>query len=467
MEVDLSAGQRLDGRYLLLEKLGAGGMSVVWKAFDAVLDRGVAIKVLAQHRATDQESRGRIRAEAQAVAKLSHPNITSVHDYGEAADGDGTPVPFVVMELLDGQTLAERLREGPMSWREAASICAGVASGLAAAHARGLVHRDVKPSNVMLTPGGVKVVDFGLAGFAGSPESLEEDGGFYGTPAYLAPERLVNDVIVAATDVYALGLLLYLCLTNELPWNADTPTQMIRNHQYEAPAPLPKIDGLPRGVTDLCAACLAKDPNRRPKASEAARVLSAISTDEVVTAPEPRGFRGRRRLIGAIVTAVVVVVAVFAAIRLGTADRSSAAGTPLSCGVTFKIQPLGAGVFTAQIILANTGSRPIAHWSLRFVFQGRERIVAAHGAGWSQDGTTTTLTGQKSLPTGATVTIGLEGTGGSREFGPPFGFTVNGSSCNTGYGPPPPPPGGPPPPAGSPPPPRQPGPSGQPFPPGG
>jgi serine/threonine-protein kinase len=145
----------LGGRYRLVERLGKGGMSVVWRAYDEVLGRAVAVKVLAPSFAADAVSRERIRAEAQAAAVLSHPNITSVYDYGEQVQPDGTRVPYVVMELVHGPTLSRRLASGPLPWRTALRISAQVAAALAAAHARGLVHRDVKPANVMLTVNGV------------------------------------------------------------------------------------------------------------------------------------------------------------------------------------------------------------------------------------------------------------------------------------------------------------------------
>src|SRR4051794_21862729 len=210
-----TAGEQLGGRYRLLDPIGTGGMSVVWRARDVVLDRDVAVKVLSVDLAGDAASRERIRAEALAVAKLQHPNITSVHDYGESTVDTA---PYVVMELLQGHLLSNRLRASRMSWRQATQIGAQVAAALAAAHERGVVHRDIKPSNVMLTGSGAKVLDFGVAGLAGSPD---DDDMVFGTPAYLAPERLVGDVVVPATDVYALGLLVYRCLTDRLPWDAE------------------------------------------------------------------------------------------------------------------------------------------------------------------------------------------------------------------------------------------------------
>src|SRR5437016_6107055 len=140
--------QVLGDRYRLVERLGTGGMSVVWRAYDEVLSRQVAVKVLAAKLVEDPESRQMIRAEAQAAARLSHPHVTGVYDYGESTADDGSPVPYVVMELVDGRTLEDRLSRGPLPWRVALRIGAEVAAALAAAHARGLVHRDVKPANV-------------------------------------------------------------------------------------------------------------------------------------------------------------------------------------------------------------------------------------------------------------------------------------------------------------------------------
>jgi eukaryotic-like serine/threonine-protein kinase len=265
--------QVLDGRYRLTEHLGVGGMSVVWKAHDELLNRSVAVKVLAGPQATDPAARQRIRAEARAAAQLWHPNITNVYDYGESTTESDECVPYVVMELLPGRTLSHRLAAGPLPSQSALRICAEVASALAAAHARGLVHRDVKPSNVMLTPTGAKVVDFGLAAVAGQPET-DEDGEIRGTPAYFAPERLAGGEVIPASDVYALGLLIYRVLTNHLPWQAETTTQMLNAHAYVEPAPLPPVEGIPPGVTDVCHRCLAKDPADRPSAGEVAAALA-------------------------------------------------------------------------------------------------------------------------------------------------------------------------------------------------
>ena len=266
-------GQVLDGRYRLTEQLGAGGMSVVWKAHDQLLNRSVAVKVLAGLQETTPAARQRIRAEAQAAAQLWHPNVTNVYDYGESASESDRCVPYVVMELLPGRTLSQRLADGPLPPRAALRICAEVASALSAAHAQGLVHRDVKPSNVMLTPSGAKVVDFGLAAVAGQAE-VDDDGELRGTPAYLAPERLTGGEVTPASDVYALGLLIHRALTNHLPWQAETTTQMLNAHVYIEPVPLPPTNGVMPEVNQLCDRCLAKDPSDRPAAAEVAAALA-------------------------------------------------------------------------------------------------------------------------------------------------------------------------------------------------
>jgi serine/threonine protein kinase len=269
----MQKGQVLGGRYRLTEQLGAGGMSVVWKAQDQLLNRSVAVKVLAGLQAATPAARLRIRAEAQAAAQLSHPNVTNVYDYGESITESDPSVPYVVMELLLGRTLSQRLADGPLAPRAALRICAEVASALAAAHARGLVHRDVKPSNIMLTPTGAKVVDFGLAAIAGQAE-LDDDGELHGTPAYLAPERLTGGEVIPASDIYALGLLIHRALTNHLPWQAETTTQMLNAHVYIEPAPLPPTNGVLPEVNQICHRCLAKDPADRPSAAEVAAALA-------------------------------------------------------------------------------------------------------------------------------------------------------------------------------------------------
>jgi tRNA A-37 threonylcarbamoyl transferase component Bud32 len=269
----VEAVRLLAGRYRLVEHLGAGGMAVVWRAYDDVLGRWVAVKMQAARSTADPLWRRRIRAEAQAVARLAHPNIANVYDYGESTTLSGECVPYLVMELLPGPTLAERLEVGPLPVEVALRTCGQVAAALAAAHARGLVHRDVKPANVILTAAGAKVVDFGIAAIAGVRSESTSDGA-WGTPGYVAPERLAGGAVLPACDVYALGLLLYRCLTGTMPWPSTTITEMLAAHQHTEPAPLPPIDNLPTEIASLCHQCLAKKPHERPTMHEVASALA-------------------------------------------------------------------------------------------------------------------------------------------------------------------------------------------------
>jgi eukaryotic-like serine/threonine-protein kinase len=284
---DLPGSSLLAGRYRLVERLGAGGMSVVWRGFDEVLGRQVAVKVLPPSTSADPAFRRRLRAEAQAAARLSHPHITNVYDYGEATTVDGEPVPYVVMELIDGESLAAVLaRVRRLPWQAAVRITSEVAAALAAAHARGIVHRDVTPANVMLTPTGAKVVDFGISALIGEND-IDPDGSLLGTPAYLAPERLEGGQVSPATDVYAVGLLIYRTLIGQLPWDVGTTTALLRAHQYVEPDPLPPVEGLPPSVAALVGRCLEKRASDRPSSAELAHVLAGISAN----APAPgRGY---------------------------------------------------------------------------------------------------------------------------------------------------------------------------------
>ncbi|WFF04940.1 serine/threonine-protein kinase [Micromonospora sp. WMMD1076] len=263
----------LGGRYELEQRAGLGGMSEVWRAHDRVLDRTVAVKLISPALDGDAGSVDRIRAEARSAARLVHPNVASVHDFGTATLPDGRPVPYIVMELAEGETLAAHLRTGPLDWRIAVRVCAEVCAALAAAHAHDIVHRDVKPANVILTPCGVKVLDFGIATPAGAPDHTP-DGVVVGTPAYLAPEQLDRRPATPAADMYALGVLLYYCLTGELPYEAGSTTQLLGSRRRRPPRPLPEVPGLPGEVAELVRRCLDADPCARPTSPMAALLLA-------------------------------------------------------------------------------------------------------------------------------------------------------------------------------------------------
>ncbi|HEX6470548.1 MAG TPA: serine/threonine-protein kinase, partial [Streptosporangiaceae bacterium] len=255
--------RRLAGRYRLAERIGVGGMAEVWRGEDEVLARPVAVKLIDPELLADPAFRGRFRAEARAAAALSHPHVVIVHDYG---DEDGTP--YIVMELLDGETLADRLARGPLPPAEAAAVGAQTAAALAAAHEAGLVHRDVKPANVFLTRDGVKVLDFGVA-------VRGETGPALGTPAYLAPEQVARGPVSPAADIFALGVVLFEALAGRRPFDEDDPRT--------DPPPFPA--GVPAGIAELGERCLAADPAARPAAAEVAAALGALASPPAPGAP--------------------------------------------------------------------------------------------------------------------------------------------------------------------------------------
>ncbi|MBG0561862.1 serine/threonine-protein kinase [Actinoplanes aureus] len=274
--------RKLGGRYRLENELGRGGMAVVWRARDEVLDRPVAVKVLAGRYVGEDRFRERILHEARAAATLSHPNIAQIYDFGESEE-NGRRFPYVVMELINGPTLQERIKRGRIPPRTIFRICGEVATALAVAHEEGLVHRDIKLANIMVTVGGAKVVDFGIAAVAG-PASPED--ALLGTPAYLAPERLTGGAIEPASDVYALGVLLYRLLAGTAPWSVETTTQMLSAHVYLQPEPLPPLPGVPDEISRLVERCLAKDPADRPDAAEVADTLGDAGEAAIVDNPD-------------------------------------------------------------------------------------------------------------------------------------------------------------------------------------
>jgi eukaryotic-like serine/threonine-protein kinase len=262
-------GVLLTGRYALQHRIGRGGMSDVWRAYDEILGRPVAAKVLAPEFTADPGLRAALSREARAAARLSHPHVTRIYDYGEADIGGGIPVGYLVMELVDGQDLAERLTAGPLPWATATRMGTEVAAALAAAHQAGVVHRDIKPGNVMLTAAGAKVLDFGIAALRGT--SPDSDGGRrFGTPAYAAPERLTSGGADPAADVYSLGAVLYESLTGRPPHPIGTWAEAATVHARPTTPAAPRVAGLPAEVSRLVMACLAADPARRPTARDVA-----------------------------------------------------------------------------------------------------------------------------------------------------------------------------------------------------
>jgi hypothetical protein len=259
----------LAGRYRLVRRLASGGMGQVWRANDEILGRPVAVKLLRSEYAEDPEFVDRFRAEARRTAALSHPGIASVFDYGETGDpeNEGTTA-YLVMELVEGEPLSALLaREGRLSPAHALDVLAQAALALDSAHLAGVVHRDVKPSNLLLRRDGVvKVTDFGIA-HAADEAPRTEAGLVVGTAAYLSPEQVACRPATPASDVYALGVVAYECLAGRRPFTGDHPIALALAHRRSEPPPLP--EDVPEAICELVTWTLSKAPSARPHSAGA------------------------------------------------------------------------------------------------------------------------------------------------------------------------------------------------------
>ncbi len=272
---DPLTGRLLDGRYAVTARIAHGGMATVYQATDTRLDREVALKVMHAELARDEEFVRRFIGEAKSVARLSHQNVVAVFDQG--ADG---PFLYLAMEYVPGRTLKELLRDsGRFAPATALEIMAGVLDGLAAAHASGIVHRDVKPENVLLTADGrIKVADFGLAR-AQSAAGHTRAGLLIGTVSYVPPEQVTGGSTGPGGDVYSAGVMLFELLTGQLPFAGDTPLSVAYQHvNQDIPAPSALVPGIPAAVDQLVLAATSRDPARRPAdAGEFGRAVRRVS----------------------------------------------------------------------------------------------------------------------------------------------------------------------------------------------
>jgi serine/threonine-protein kinase len=279
------------GRYVLLGEVGHGGVSVVYQAFDTIRGLSAAIKMLDPTLAGDQYAKERIRREAMITDRVRHPSVPRIYDYGDAPLGDGTVVPYVVMELLAGSMLSGRLVDGPLPWPEAVRVAATVADVLAVAHRRGVVHRDLSPANIMMSPGGTKIIDFGVAVTVDVPDPGK--GPFVVPPKQQRPRNDFAGEGAPADDVYALGVLLYQMVTGRSPYPTADPNAPVSGAiRWVAPTPVLTVAGLPREVAEICRRCMAKRPGERPDAASVALELWALIVPAPDTPDGPVGVDG-------------------------------------------------------------------------------------------------------------------------------------------------------------------------------
>ena len=292
------------GRYELGDLIGYGGMAEVHRGRDARLGRDVAIKVLRADLARDPSFLNRFRREAQSAAGLNHPSIVSVYDTGEDVGGEGTMQPYIVMEFVQGRTLRDILKtEGRLPARRAMEIVADVAAALDFSHRAGLVHRDVKPANVMITQSGaVKVMDFGIArAVADNSATVTQTANVIGTAQYLSPEQARGESVDARSDVYSTGCLLYELVTGAPPFQGDSPVAVAYQHVRENPTmPSSRVPGLPRALDSIVMKALAKNPQNRYQSagemrSDLQRALAnqPVSAESVMTDAERTQFIAR------------------------------------------------------------------------------------------------------------------------------------------------------------------------------
>jgi serine/threonine-protein kinase len=339
--VSLAPKTLLSGRYRLEEQIAAGGMGTVWRAHDELLQRDVAVKLLRDSLADDDLAAERFRREALTAAAITHPNMANVYDYLQE---DGRP--GIVMELVDGETLAQRLaREGALPPADAIAIGVAVLEALAAAHEAGIVHRDIKPANILLpVTGGVKVTDFGIARSL-SDTQLTSTGTVLGTAHYSAPEQVRGEPSSPATDVYALGVVLYEMLSGARPFDADTAIAVAMKRLNEDPAPLRALaPQVSLATEDVVMRALARAPSARYETADAMGEALAASANAPAPTEAFRAAPGDPTIAYAPVAAAAAAPAVAAA---GVADDAR----PVAERVEEFVPPAWVGRRLAKILV--------------------------------------------------------------------------------------------------------------------
>jgi len=273
------------GGYKIAEEIGKGGVATVYRAYQSQLERWVAIKIMEATEASGKEFLDRFRREARAIAALRHPNVLTIYDYGEEKG-----IAYIVMEYVAGGTLKSSLTGQPMEWPDAATMVLPVGRALAYAHSEGIVHRDVKPANILLArPDWPLLADFGLVKLLGRKRGITQPGVSIGTPAYFSPEQASGDEVDHRTDIYGLAIVLYELLTGHLPFEADSPIEMMLRRLRENPVPPRQFNPLiPYQLEAIILRALARDPAARHPTMEALlQDLSRLpgATGRAVTPP--------------------------------------------------------------------------------------------------------------------------------------------------------------------------------------
>lgn len=322
------------GPYQILGELGRGGMAIVYRAYQPALNRTVAIKVLPPHLAMDASFVQRFMQEARNAARLDHPNIVTIHDIGQA-----NGAYYIVMQEAPGESLTSLIqREGRLPLDRTISILAQVASALDYAHAQGLIHRDIKPGNVIVSPDDkAMLTDFGIAK-AVEGTRLTQTGAVIGTPEYMSPEQAKGEPVGATTDIYSLGIMLYEMLTGRAPFKADSTPAVLYKQVHEQPAPVRNaVRDLPAGVDGVLARALAKSPSQRFRtAGELVQTLRAVAAGQ--GAVDPSGM-GQRKALWAALAVIAVAAVVVIALLAGDGDSPASAPTALVAQLATPAEP--------------------------------------------------------------------------------------------------------------------------------
>jgi eukaryotic-like serine/threonine-protein kinase len=407
-------GTLLGGRYRLDAQIGRGGMSTVYRAFDTVLERAVAIKLMHREIASDSDQLERFRREARSVARLNHPHIVTVIDAGEEAAEDGGSTPYIVLEFVEGETLKDLIRrEGALDIPQAIAYAIEIARALGAAHERMIVHRDVKPQNVLIgEEGGAKITDFGIARTL-TEEGLTVPGRVLGTTDYVSPEQALGQPVTGQSDLYSLGVVLYEMLTGRVPFSGETPVAVAMSHVREQVPDVQLLRGEVSAATaSVVDRAVAKDLDwRYPDADSMVADLEEVLAIEASRAGQATGEatsvlrtlpgRTRRRLpwrlrhparwaASIALLAAIIAIAIIAAAQQahkgtgvppGVHSGAGLQAVPLSQTAAHDYNPFGTGPENHDRVQNVVDSDPNTIWSTAHYYEGTLKKAGGVGVG--------------------------------------------------------------------------------------